>query len=239
MITGIPNNEVMVFTGSIIPLRATTSQTNVQSNIDSAPHNIAAGISTRWSAVRNVIRATWGIAKPMKPIGPQNAVIVPARSVVERNIRARERLTLRPIVRAYASPRSNIFSDLMTTTASTTPTTTTGTITHNCSTVTVATEPIVHTTKDFRASSLPIYCNIPTTADIAEESIIPTMSMVFILRILRDRDITSRSISAEPNHATPVTPTDTSHGIAAMPNIGVANVKSATPRLAPEFTPKT
>jgi hypothetical protein len=63
--------------------------------------------------------------------------------------------------------------------------------------------------------------------------------MVFMLRILRDSHITKRSISAEPIHATPVTPNDMSHGMLDMAIIGVANVNSATPRLAPEFTPKT
>jgi hypothetical protein len=105
--------------------------------------------------------------------------------------------------------------------------------------VTVETEPMVHTTKAFNDSSLPIYCNIPTTADIAEDSIIPIISMVFMLRILRDKEIISRSINAEPIHAMPVTPTETSHGSAEMPSSGVARVKSATPRLAPEFTPNT
>ena len=96
----MPSSEVMVLTGSITPWRATTSQATQQKSIDTAPHSIAAGISTRWSAVRKVMRARWGIARPIKPIGPQKAVTVPAKSVVERKMMPRERATLRPIVRA-------------------------------------------------------------------------------------------------------------------------------------------
>ena len=95
---GIPSSEVMVFTGSIMPLRATTSQSRVHSSIDTAPQSIAAGMSVRWSAVRNVMRARCGIARPIKPIGPQNAVTEPARSVVDRKMMMRERLRFSPIV---------------------------------------------------------------------------------------------------------------------------------------------
>ena len=123
--------------------------------------------------------------------------------------------------------------------ASTKPTTTTGISTHSSSMVTVDTEPIVHTTKALSDSSVPIYCSMPTSAEMADESIIPMISIVLILRTLRDRDITKSSIAAEPIHAIPVIPKECSHEAEAKPNIGVASVKSATPRLAPEFTPKT
>ena len=66
------------------------------SNI-ATPDNTVAGKSVRWLAVRNNIRAMCGTAIPTKPIGPQNAVTVPASRVVELSIMFREREILTPI----------------------------------------------------------------------------------------------------------------------------------------------
>ena len=65
---------------------------------------------------------------------------------------------------------------------------------------------MVHTIKDFNDSSVPIYCNMPTTAEIAEPSIMPRMSITLMLFILRESAMTIKSIAAEPMSATPVTP---------------------------------
>ena len=80
---------------------------------------------------------------------------------------------------------------------------------------------------------------MPTTADIADDSIIPTISITLIFRILRDKDITRSSITADPIHAIPVIPNILNHDDVARPSIGAASVKSATPRLAPELIPRT
>ena len=229
----------MVLIGNIIPLRATISHTTVHINIDTPPQSIVAGIRMRLSAVRKVMRARCGMARPIKPIGPQKAVTVPANSVVDRKMMMRERVRLRPIVSAYASPKSRMLSGFIATTASIKPAITIGTRTYSCSIVTVATEPMVQTTNDLSDSSVPIYWRMPTTAEIAEDSIIPTISITLIFRILRDNNITRSSISAEPIHAIPVMPNILSHDDVAMPSIGAASVKSATPRLAPELMPRT
>jgi hypothetical protein len=82
----------------------------------------------------------------------------------------------------------------------------TGTKIYNCPVVTFDSEPIVHTINAFSDSSVPIYCNMPTTAEIAEPSIMPRIRITLILLILRESAITIRSITAEPIHAIPVTP---------------------------------
>ena len=84
--TGIPRRAVMELMG-----RVRSFETISQRRSTEAPVRMVAGTRMRWSEVRHSIRATWGIARPMKPIGPQKAVTVPARSVVERKSRVRER----------------------------------------------------------------------------------------------------------------------------------------------------
>ena len=95
MTIGIPSSAVMVFTGKVssFDIMSHTSSEN-------APVSAVAGISMRWSASRNNVRATWGIANPINPIGPQKAVTVPASSVVESISNNRVRVMFRPIVRA-------------------------------------------------------------------------------------------------------------------------------------------
>ncbi len=100
-------------------------------------------------------------------------------------------------------------------------------------------EPIVHTTKAFNDSSVPTYCSMPTTALMAEPSIIPTMSITFIFFMRRDSAMTSSSIAAEPVHAMPVMPMAEAADPAVMPKSGMPSVNSATPRLAPELIPST
>ena len=57
MMMGTPRSDVIVLTGSITPLRATMSHISEHSSMETAPQSIVAGISTRWLAVRKVIRA--------------------------------------------------------------------------------------------------------------------------------------------------------------------------------------
>ena len=114
------------------------------SNI-ATPESMVAGRSMRWSAERNNIFAMCGTAMPMKPIGPQNAVTVPAKRVVEMSIRLRERAMLRPIEAAYRSPARSIFIGLIVATAIAKPTAITGAIIISCEKVTSPNEPIVQT----------------------------------------------------------------------------------------------
>ena len=44
------------------------------------------------------MRARCGMARPIKPIGPQKAVTEPASRVVDRKIIMRERVRFKPIV---------------------------------------------------------------------------------------------------------------------------------------------
>ena len=83
---GIPSSAVMVLTG-----KASSFENISHTSSDIAPAIAAAGNSMRWSALRKSMRATCGIAKPIKPIGPQNAVTVPANNVVDSRISVRVR----------------------------------------------------------------------------------------------------------------------------------------------------
>ena len=82
----------MVFIGSVKAL-ATISL----ASIIIPPTKIVAGSRMRWSALRIIIRAICGAAIPTKPIGPQKAVIVPAKRVVEESISMRVRRVFKPI----------------------------------------------------------------------------------------------------------------------------------------------
>lgn len=113
---GIPSNAVMALIG-----RVNILETRSQRSSTAAPERTVPGTSTRWSLLRNSILVTWGMASPMKPIGPQKAVTVPASSVVERNSSPRERRMFSPIVTAYSSPNSSKLSGLIVTTANNSP----------------------------------------------------------------------------------------------------------------------
>ena len=68
----------MVFIGSVKYFAIISPTSNI-----ATPESMVAGRRMRWSAERNNIRAMCGTAMPTKPIGPQNAVTVPAKRVVE------------------------------------------------------------------------------------------------------------------------------------------------------------
>ncbi len=215
----------MAFTG-----RVNNLETRSQRSSTAAPERRVPGTSTRWSPLRNSIRATWGIARPIKPIGPQKAVTVPASSVVERNSSPRERRIFSPIVTAYSSPNSRRLSGLIVITASSKPAITDGTRTASCGTVTSPSDPIVQTTKAFKASSLLRYCRICTTAPTPDENIMPRIRMT-MMSLMRwpTAAITSSTVAA-PAHAAVAMPTD---------EPTPASTTSATPRLAPELMPST
>ena len=130
----------MVFIGSVKYFAIISPTSNI-----ATPESMVAGRRMRWSAERNNIRAMCGTAMPTKPIGPQNAVTVPAKRVVEIRMRLREREMLSPIEAAYRSPARSIFIGLIVATAIAKPTTITGASTISCEKVTSPNEPIVHT----------------------------------------------------------------------------------------------
>jgi len=172
---GIPSNAVMALIG-----RVNSLETRSQSSSTEAPERTVPGTSTRWSLLRNSIRVTWGMASPMKPIGPQKAVTVPASNVVERNSSPRERRTFSPIVTAYSSPNSSRLSGLMVITANNNPAIIDGMSTASWLKVTSPSDPIVQMTNIFKDSSLATYCNIWTTAPIPDENIMPRIRITMI-----------------------------------------------------------
>ena len=73
----------------------------------------AEGKSTLWSAFLNNILAICGTAIPIKPIGPQNAVTLPASNVVAMSIRFLVFSRFTPRLLAYASPINKALRSLM------------------------------------------------------------------------------------------------------------------------------
>ncbi len=75
------------------------------SNPINAPVSTVTGNTMRWLEERNAIRAIWGMTRPIKPIGPHQAVTV-AVSAPEMSSRpVRTRLTFTPALRAYSAPK--------------------------------------------------------------------------------------------------------------------------------------
>lgn len=64
------------------------------------PVNAEVTIKCLWSAVLRNSLATCGTAMPMKPTGPQNAVVVPARIHVDTKTTLRETDVLTPMLLA-------------------------------------------------------------------------------------------------------------------------------------------
>ena len=96
---GIPSIEAIELIGS--------TDTNIgifditsQSNIMTTPTSDDPIISTLWQASLNIIRAICGATIPINAIGPQKAVIPPAKIAVARKIKALVCVTLSPKVRA-------------------------------------------------------------------------------------------------------------------------------------------
>ena len=203
------------------------------------PVSAVAGIRMRWSAARNSMRERCGTASPIKPTGPQKAVTVPARSVVERKTRRRVRCTSRPIVRAYCSPKSNRLSGLMTATAKAIPTTTATANKASCVVVTSPSEPIVQITNDFSAPSLERYCRICTTASIPDEHIMPRIRITMISLMRRLQRATNERMAAAPIQAAPAMPSDERSAEPPKPRSGAPSNSRATPKLAPELIPST
>ena len=64
---------VTALTGIMLPPEAAVHIT-WQSSATAMPHSIVHGNSHLWSSLESSRRAMWGTARPMKAIGPQNAV---------------------------------------------------------------------------------------------------------------------------------------------------------------------
>ncbi len=95
----MPINEVTEFIG--ITLREPGNwETRSLSSMMIPPAIIVPGIRMPWSDVLKSILAIWGTAMPIKPIGPQKAVTLPARMLVPGNITQRAPLILRPLLPA-------------------------------------------------------------------------------------------------------------------------------------------
>ena len=80
------------------------------------------GISILWLAVLKYIRLMCGTTVPTNAMGPQNAVMLPAKMLVLVKITIRHRRIFTPNVFALFSPNNNTFSVLELTIEITKPT---------------------------------------------------------------------------------------------------------------------
>ena len=96
---GIPSNAVTELTGKVFSEPVSCEMISLTSIIR-APIRIVAGTRRLCFAVCRAILAIWGTAIPMNPIGPQKAVMLPARIAVERKTIIRANRIFIPMLRA-------------------------------------------------------------------------------------------------------------------------------------------
>ena len=96
---GIPKRAVTEFIGKVV-LYPGIREIISLNNIIIEPIRIEPGIKKLWFVVLNIIRVKWGTAIPINPIGPQKAVIVPARMLVLIKTKIRDNLIFTPILLA-------------------------------------------------------------------------------------------------------------------------------------------
>ena len=81
MTKGAPKSDVMAFIGRVDSDPGNCAiKSKARSKI--APSKMTMGVKNKWLEVLNSILPICGTAKPMKAIGPQNAVMVPANKLV-------------------------------------------------------------------------------------------------------------------------------------------------------------
>ena len=90
---------VIELIGKRTPLDGKALKISLKSNMHE-PINIHAGISNRWFADWNIKRDKCGTIIPTNPIGPQNAVVIPAKRPLAKITIKRILLTEIPILKA-------------------------------------------------------------------------------------------------------------------------------------------
>ena len=94
---GIPISEVTALIGIALSLPGRFEIISLARSVI-APVRIHPGIRILWFVVLKTNLTIWGTAIPINPSGPQKAVTLPARMLVERNIKKRERLICTPML---------------------------------------------------------------------------------------------------------------------------------------------
>ena len=95
MTNGAPKSEVIALIGR---MASEPGSCAIISKIKSkaAPSRMTMGVSSRWLAVLKSILPMCGTANPIKAIGPQNAVTVPANRLVLIMIKVLDRWRFKP-----------------------------------------------------------------------------------------------------------------------------------------------
>ena len=96
---GIPIIAVTELMGSVVCIPGNCETISLKS-ITILPVKITAGTSTKWFEVLKITLQMCGTAIPIKPIGPQNAVIVPASKLVLKKMTILLEIILTPNERA-------------------------------------------------------------------------------------------------------------------------------------------
>ena len=129
--------------------------------------------------VWNIWRAMCGTTSPIKPIGPQKAVVTPARSAVARNKRIVVARSDKPSEVACAVPSWSMESGRKHKKASISPSSVPNAKKRSDVLETSLRLPIVQMTKSLSACSLLVYCRMFTTPNAKALSSMPNIRMVF------------------------------------------------------------
>ena len=195
---------------------------------------------TLCSLVLKIILHKCGTAIPIKAIGPQKAVVLPASMLVLMKTSNLVSFIFSPIVYAYFSPIKSASSFFNDKNESKSPVTRQIPKIPTCVLLILPKLPSVQITNDFSSVSLPKYCRILTTDEIAAPIIIPRIRIVIISRTFEETRRTSNNIAAAPIQAAII-----SAQLPSIPdkfsvkNDGNPITTKATPRLAPELIPRT
>ena len=139
-----------------------------------------------------------------------------------------------PKPRAYSSPSDKPLRGFIRKRQISIPAHTTAARSGNCCHPTLVSEPSVQTMKSLSESGLAKFCIRLTNAPAIEPNIMPTMSRDTLLRTLCETAITSSRTSAAPRIAAVKVEKAVCNAVSEKPHM----VSNATPRLAPEDTPR-
>ena len=201
---------------------------------DAMPMSSVATNNVLSEEVRNIWRAMCGTTSPIKPIGPQKAVVTPARSAVARNKRIVVARSDKPSEVACAVPSWSMESGRKHKKASISPSSVPNAKKRSDVLETSLRLPIVQMTKSLSACSLLVYCKMFTTPNAKALNNIPNIRIVFCPLRRIDATRISSSIANAPNVAAPAMVSTPS-----MPPTPLMRMVHAAPRVAPELMPST
>lgn len=201
---------------------------------DAMPMSSVATNNVLSEEVRNIWRAMCGTTSPIKPIGPQKAVVTPARSAVARNKRIVVARSDKPSEVACAAPSWSKESGRKHKKASISPSSVPNAKKRSDVLETSLRLPIVQMTKSLSACSLLVYCKMFTTPNAKALNNIPNIRIVFCPLRRIDATRISSSIANAPSVAAPAMVS-----APIIPPPPLISMTHAAPSVDPELMPST